>query len=618
MAAEWARNFMILIVNFPRVWLAGILATAFAGATADVAWAAPGIYVPDPNAKEKMKDQQMFVGLAHKDLPSAIAKDSVFQQLMGSERWEHVNRHLRTDEDDKFKAWCLTGWFEAGKFDAYRASNLAASGHVDEAIVEISKSIVAAQKSIDERKWDGKTPYNLQEYLNTRMRLFLASGRIPEALSDAEKLLSTQYKFPAAVVLLEHGKTKDAEAVFATFVNGQQSYLFESVYRYVLALSEEKNGKLGSARSDYLIAARYFAATGKEDAMKVCFESAGRCEKERPTPTKGDLTPPETNKGQLCELIKFLATEKDPFNPEKLKEALHADSFEKNSDGSFRFRMSDPRLTAINMIEVGPERNSSSKSFRLAMRLNTTDCSITQDDCRPILPTEKVAVPATKLDSKFGIIEGYKVPAGLLELTWFKGGFGSLYTVELLEGRSKHPEQAYVEWHPRTEEEWYEHIQWLLNAGKVAEAKASCSNWQTKGNSDLCMRAQAKICAAEGNFTMALSLINKAIAKEKTNKLKINPEFGDILALEKAEYLLKTHQVQASAQLFKSAIPTKMLADHYSLRAQIELAQKNYPAALADLKTASDKYFEEFRIIKRDETNKQIASLCEKLKGKEN
>lgn len=581
---------------------------------------APGRYIPDPNAKEKALDQLEKLGAAHQNIPPSITKDATFQTLMGSENWEHVNRSLRIDEDDKFKSNCLFGWFEAGKFEAYRANNLAANGHFGEAIAEINKSITAAQKSISERKWDGKHPYNLEEYLKTRMKLYLALNRTTEAMLDAETLLTTQHKFPAAVILLEHGRTVEAESAFATLVNNPQTQIFESVNRYFLALSEVKNGKFVSARSDYLLAAQFFAMTGKEDAMRVCLESAGKLEKEKLPPTKAaDLIPPETNKKVLCDLIKFLATEKDAFNAEKLKEVLHADEFNKSPEGSIDFKMPDPRTTAINMVQVGPEWNASSKALKMVVRLNTTDCSITHEDCRSFMTMEKVDVPATQLDPKFGTIEGYKVPAGLLELTWYKGGFGSLYTLELLEGRSKHPEQAYFEWHPRTDEEWYGHVQRLLTATKLAEAKASVLEWHKKGNSELYLRAQAKICAAEGNSIMALSWIDKAIAKEKTNKIrKINPDFGDILAQEKAEYLLQNHQVQAAAQLLKSAAPAKMLSDNYALRARIELAQKNYSAALADLETASDKYFEEFRIVKRDETKKQIASLREKLKQKSN
>jgi len=55
-----------------------------------------------------------------------------------------------------------------------------------------------------------------------------------------------------------------------------------------------------------------------------------------------------------------------------------------------------------------------------------------------------------------------------------------------------------------------------------------------------------------------------------------------------------------------------MLADDYALRAKIEIAQRNYPAALADLKVASEKYFEEFRIVKRDEMKELIASLTKR------
>lgn len=605
--------------NLRKASLAVTVAAATGALLVGASLAARSEEIPNSNAKARVKDQQKFVGITYEKLPLAIAKDHTFQQLMGSEPWESVNLSLRTDEDDKFKAWCLSGWFDAGKFEAYRANNLAASGHFDEAIREITKSIVAAQKSIDEKKWDGKTPYNLEEYLNTRMKLFLASARFPEAVSDAEKLASTQKKFAAAIVLLEHGKTKDAEAVFATLVNGPQAYLFESVYRYFLAVSEEKNGKAGSARSDYLIAARYFAMTGKEEAMNLCLESARKFDTESTSATKANLIPPKTNKKELCDLIKFLATEKDAFNPEKLKNALHAESFERNTDGSFRFCMPNPKLTAINMVQVGPERNASGKAFKMMIRLNTTDCSITQDDCRTILTMEKVTVPATQLDPKFGTIEGYKVPAGLLELTWQKGGFDSLYTLELLEGRSKHPEQAYFEWRPHDDEQWFSHIIRQLSDGKTAEAKKLAEEWQKKGNSELCMRAQAKICAAEGNLTTAVSWIDRAISKRNQNKLQTsNRDLGDNLALDKVEYLLQNHQVEPAAQLFKTAVPTKMLADHYALRAKIGIAQKTYLLALADLKTASDKYFEEFRIVRRDETNKQIAKLSELLKQKPN
>lgn len=608
---------------FPQGWrrncLAAALATSLASAIIHNACAA-GRYIPDLNAREKLIEQQEFLRITHDELPAAISTDSTFQTLMGLERWEHTVRSHRTDESDKFKAWCLTGWFDTGRFEAYRADNLAASGHVDEAIEEINKSIAAAQKACDEGKRNSSNKHNLEEYLKTRMKLLLVAGRIAEALEDAEKLLPTQYKFAAAVILLEHGKTKDAETAFATLVNNPQTEIFESVNRYFLALSEEKNGKFESARSDYVIAARYFAMVGREESMKVCLNSAGKLDKEKQSPMKvSDLTPPQTNKEQLCKLIKFLSTEKHAFDPEKLKEVLKADSFEKSPEGSIRFRMPDPKTTAINLVQLGPEYNASSKALRLILRLNTTDCSITQDDCSSILTMEKVSIPATQLDPKFGTIEGYKVPAGLLEMTWFKGGFGSLYTLELLEGRSTHPNQAYLEWRPRDDDEWFGHIVRLLAQGKTAGAKNAGMEWQKKSNSELFMRAQAKIFSAEGKPTLALLWIDKAISKRKTYKIhNINPDFGDLLAQEKVEYLLKNHQVQAAAQLFNTAIPKKLLADNYALRAQIELAQKKYPEALADLKMASDKYFEEFRIVKRDETNKQIASLSEQLKQKSN
>lgn len=595
-----------------------LLATIAAGTFAlNAAWGSPGSYIPDPSAREKIKSQLDELGKAHEAIAPEVAKDTTFLTLMGTERWQHTNKSLRTDDDDKFKAWCMYGWFDAGKYNSYRAMNLAASEHYDEAIIEINRGIDAVRKSISEGKKRPHDFYNLTDYLTTRMKMFLAAGRISEAVVDAEELGSTQSKFPAAVCLLENGKTKEAEAIFATLVNNPQTQIFESVCRYMLAVCEEKNGKRGSAQADYLIAARYFAMSGREAAMQVCLENAGKFGAEKSKAKVTDLKRPETNKKTIYELVKFLTTEKNAFEGERLKEVLHADSFEKLSGDSLRFKFANPQATAINLIQVGPEERTKGgflfKGRRLLVRIDTIDCSLTRDECSSLLAMDRISVPMSQLGEETGIVEAYKVPAGLLELTWYKGGFGSLYTLELFEGLSQHPDTANYQRRPSTEDDWYSYILRLLGDKKFADAKRSGIDWLKTSNSELAMRAQAKISAAEGNTAMALIWIDKAIAKHKALKNASNePASSSILFMEKAEYLLGNRQIQAAANLFKSALPEKMLADDYALRAKIEIAQRNYPAALADLKVASEKYFEEFRIVKRDEMKELIASLTKR------
>ncbi len=119
-----------------------ILCAAIAAVTlaTSAAWASPNVYryAPDPNAKEKAQRQLDHLAAAHERIAPAVAKDTTFMTLMGSEGWENINPTLRVDDDDKFKSTCMYGWFDAGKFNAFRANNLAANGHYDEAIAEIN------------------------------------------------------------------------------------------------------------------------------------------------------------------------------------------------------------------------------------------------------------------------------------------------------------------------------------------------------------------------------------------------------------------------------------------------------------------------------------------------
>lgn len=545
------------------------------------------------------------------EIDPCIAQDSTFHILMEEEPWERSKPSLRKDRDDIPKFHCAYGWGDAGRQNQFRAMNLAASGHYKEAINEINLAIKAVEDLGTKRNLHDS--YNLTWYLRTRMRLFQASGQDTKALTDAEKIATSNYAFPAAVCLLENGKTKEAKSLFASKLNGTNSQIFESYFRYLLALCEERVGELNKAKEDFLTAARFFAMNGKDEAMKVCINRANRYVTRNIS--TADLERPSRNKSKIYALLKFFTTEKNVFDENKLKVALGAESYEQKSDKLW-FKFRDPESTAFSIVEVVSNlqnnNNHAKKLRKLFIRLNTFDCSVTREECEQILPKERTSQPISQLQENTGILDCFKVPSGFLELTWYKNGFGSLYTLELFEGAKDRPVLCNTKWQPYTDFEWQEHINSFLEANRIDEAKRAANEWLEKSNSVECMRMQAKINAAEGHYDLAIEWIDKAIKKQKTRGCVTHTSESSIenfLETEKVEYLLGNHQNEAAAVLLKLVKPIPKLADDYFLKARVGIAQKDYAQAITDLKAAACEYFYEFRIVKRDECLKLITDL---------
>lgn len=578
----------------------------------NAAWAVPTQNVSNADTANKKNSEQSII--TRMEIAPCIANDSTFQLLMNRESWETAVPSLRTDANDEFRTYCAFGWGDPGHDNAYRAKNLAESGHYDEAIDEITKGITSAEKASNATQ--PYNLYNLNEYLATRMKLSLKAGQYASAVADAERLLAGGFKFPSAVCLTENGKTKVAEAVFATMINDPQTNIFESYYRYLLAFCEECNGKPDKAREDYLVAAEFFAMAGKDEAMKECLDSANKYSKR--AKSIANLKPPLKNKHVVVQLVKFLTSEKKAFDANKLKIVLGADSVEKRSDGSLQFRFRDPKSSAFNLIQVGRETRSSGSTIKstqkLFIRINTFNCTLTHDECNQLIAIASASAPTSQLQERIGTVRSFTVPSGLLEMSWYKGGFGGLYTLELFEGISQHIPPTYVKWHPHSDEDWDLHIHQLLSAKKVAEARRAGNEWLEKGESMLCMRGQGRICAAEGDYAKAIVWIDKAIAKDKMRGI---PNHGGYIKyyfeIDKAEYLLASNRIEAAESILDSVKPTPVVGDDYFLRAKIAIAKKNYPVAIADLKRASEKYFEEFLIVKRDRADKLITELNNRM-----
>lgn len=552
------------------------------------------------------------------EIDPCIAEDSVFHILMEDEPWECSKRSIRRDQDDIPRFYCAHGWGDAGRQNQFRAKNLAASGHFQEALNEINLAVKAVEDLGTKRC--SMDSHNLNWYLMTRMKLFLATGQNSNAVADAERIASSNCTFPVSICFLRNGITSRAKMFFATRLKDNTTKTFDGYYRYLLALCEESEGELGRARKSFLAAARYFAMSGKDKAMEVCLERANRNTSIKISAK--DLERPSINKANIFRLLKFLIEDKNAFDEDKLKEALAAESYERKSDKVW-FKFRDPKSTAFSITEVlsatQEDEKRAGKMRKLFVRINTLECSLTREECKEILPKDNVSLPISQLQESTGALDSYKVPSGLLELTWYKKGFESLYTLELFENSISRPMPGNTRWNPKTEYEWQVKIEGLLEAKQINEAKQAADEWLEKSKSVECLRMQAKVHAAEGHFDLALEWINKAIEREYsygTAPQSSDNSIRNLLKIEKVEYLLENHQNDDAAAFFDLIKPRPDLADEYLLRAKLEIAKKEYAKAIADLKIASCKYYYEFRIVKRDESLKLISDLTKHLEDK--
>ncbi len=548
-------------------------------------------------------------------LDKRVTDSMTYKQLVQTDPWQQGAPP--TDWNQQMRG-CISGISNTpGGFDARRAQNLAATKHFAEAIGEWTRAIDSYDDDNAQRYGMTLDP----EWLLSRARLFIKIGRIDDALVDIERSVtlkrsSDQSKFNAALLFAELGKYSRAESVLPAVSSGQP--LFRPYYSYLLAVVQEKQGKKELAKQTFMEAATLFAAAGMSPPAEACLNAVsaidGPTEKRKQTFQVTDLKPPRSNYENIEKLLKALATRTDVFDLDVLKGLTGAASFKESRTGYFvkPYKAHFPEISLINI------DNLESGGKRLNIHMEPVLCSINKSALKGLL-NNPVEVPE-RWRKDVAYSEGYKVPAGTLVLSIRNGGFDSIWWAQLYSKDATFPEPPRK---PRNQSDtelqktYTRHIgvSDALQFGNVDYAEKTVNEWLRENPED--PRAhmfQAEILSKKGNLNGALTSIDTAIKYGDRDKLLDTKYTGNVLLIRKGTYLLEQGKFEDAYKTFERAFPDKPSADLLLLRAKSEIGLKRIADARQDLNEASRKFYDEGRIIRRDEAEK----LLDSIRGKAN
>lgn len=541
-------------------------------------------------------------------LDKRITGSATYQQLLEPDLWE---QGIVPSDTNQQPHGCQTVISNTpGGYDALRAANLAATGHFDEAINEWTVAI----KNYDQNNVAAGNMLLDPNWLISRARLYIKLGRTNEAAADLERAVKLkrcydQEKFKIALLYMQLSNFDRAESIL-TEMNAAMP-LFRPYIQYILAKSRQEQGKSAQARQDYLDAATMLAATGNTPACNQCLEEIAAIDattdQSKTKLSIKDLTPPRDNYQKIRALFVALATSPNIFDMDKLKTLIGASTIMETSTSylvmPFKGHYKQLSLVTIDKLQTGGKR--------LTIHMEPVLCSIDSNSLKDVLskPIESPQI----LRKEVGHTEAYKVPSGTLVLSILDGGFNSIWWVQLYSKDAVYPEKrndaevkhdALEKAHIRARA--CEH----LDTGNIAYVQKIATEWtKEEPENPRAHLLQAQIFAKKGELDQALSAIDLAIKYGPSDKLLYSTHSGDALLIQKGTYQLDKGMFAEAYASFNKAFPAQPWAEHLLLRARAEIGLKMTSAARNDLKQASSMFWQQGRIVKRDEVEKLLQSL---------
>ena len=348
-------------------------------------------------------------------LDRRITSSMTYSQLV-PRIYQALSSGKRTDNDER-RNRCIE---YVGEADAFRAKNLAASGHYAEAIDQYTEAITCVR--------DHNHKYNLADWLFNRSVLYEKVGLADKAvidLLDASHVPKTSetVRFKIALALINHGKYVEAESLLKECVKSGFS-LFRSYQYYLLGYSQEKENQFAAAADSYRKAATLFSASGVTPPAEAALDAFNRVKKEDPGLSMKDLKPPASNLDIVERVVKGLVTDKDVFIPSRLKELC---GFAELKETSTVF-IPQPYPGKYPEFSLRVEKLKTG-GRKLVLNLDTVLCSV---DKRVLEPYLKESVETTQgWRRDYAHVEGYRVSSGTVLITILNGGFKSIKNLEL-------------------------------------------------------------------------------------------------------------------------------------------------------------------------------------------
>lgn len=497
-----------------------------------------------------------------------------------------------------------------GASNARRATHLAEGKHFAEAIGELTRAI---------DKYDGINRFGMSldpSWLISRARLYMEIGRSEDALKDAERAVALKRsydkeKFNAALIFTQFGKYAKAESVLPAS-SSVQPIAFRPYFSYLLAVLQQKQGKEDVAKQTFRESATLFAAEGMSLPAQSCFEAIavmeGRKNAEGHTLDLASLEPPRSNYERVERLLKALATRSDVLAPDVLKGVIGSQILKSNTTEYFvnphtaEFR--EIPLVSIDKVEGGGKR--------LFIQIEPALCSINKSALAGLL--NHPVKPPEMWRKEVLYTEGYKVPAGTLVLAILKDGYNSIRFVQLYSQNAALSPPSISLGNENDSSLHKAHVRRIgvgeaLQFGNIKFAETVVADWLREDPEDpQAHMNQAEILFKKGNLKGALASIDTAIKYGANGK----PNTGyseNMLLIRKGTYLLEEGKFDDAYDLFRQSFPAKPYADLLLLRARAEIGLQKFADASNDLDQASRQFYDEGRIVRRDEADALLNSL---------
>ncbi len=558
----------------------------------------------------------------------------------------------RSDDDDrKYFHGCVieSKEREEAKWRAHRAGNLLASAHLEEAIDEISKCI-------------SLVPDNRHYYL-WRASLYLELGNSKESLSDCNYAIKGKFsrdffeadeRLSLARIFDKLNRPLDAEAQLKLLIKSDTCR--EPLYLYLMAKTKQKLGSKAEAAASYFEAAKLCMLDGDSRGAANCLKELKRLSIYNPEFKKQfnpeEIRPPKTNLAKIQHLVKTISSSKSVFDPE-LIETLTEANLKEFSRKSYYEKSPDTHFKGLHLVNL--DLSESKYSPQLRIMLDPALCSAQKEDLNATLSQLKKSTVSLENNSLF-VQEAYEVPAGTLILEFYREGFQALHDIRVYAANARplklneplSADDEVHEIHEALERKDYKEV--------VKAARAILSGDQSnRFAADILVMALIEMNQTEelNNYVEKrkrqfpedpMSWFIDAKAKEKAGELDKaikawsktielaatareldlsgrallelqSIQRGKLLYYERGKLYLRKQMYREALSDFEQGFPAKLGGDEYLIRAEAKKGLGDVRAASKDLQSAIECFYDEARIVKRDQTVKQLEKLNSSAKA---
>ena len=267
-------------------------------------------------------------------------------------------------------------------------------------------------------------------------------------------------------------------------------------------------------------------------------------------------------------------------------------------------------LTGIEGIEFGTFHTG--KGQILGIRMSPFDCRLLFTDVDDILGTQHPLPDYECFRTKGLTNHVYKVPSGAL--LFIVDSTGAVIRINLYDKEAVEQARASEQQTMRDRRRGLAH---LILSGDANEALAVTDDWLKEAPDDVDAHSyRAQALALAGRYEEAIKAIDfvidyVSIAKDKQRF--IDDYTGNRPLIQKGTYQTGLGKYAEALRTLFGAFPKTLDADDYFYRAQAEIGIGRLEDGCADLEKAVSLYFNDARIVRRDEAAKLLQEAQTKL-----